>query len=116
MRILIATTLLLASTTAFADNCRFTEPRNLDIDAGGIRLLALEFGSDDLNLEGVAGLERIEIRGRACGSSRDRTRACSVGANSRSRSTAAPCSTRGSIAISELPAESFCATDPPATC
>ena len=71
MRILIATTLLLASTTAFADNCRFTEPRNLDIDAGGIRLLALEFGSDDLNLEGVAGLERIEIRGRACGSSKE---------------------------------------------
>lgn len=69
MRILIATTLLLASTTAVADNCRYTEPRNLDIDAGGIRLLAMEFGSDDLNLEGVAGLDRIEIRGRACGSS-----------------------------------------------
>ena len=71
MRTLIATILLLASTTAFADNCQFTEPRNLDIDADGVRLLALEFGSDDLNLEGVPGLERIEIRGRACGSSQE---------------------------------------------
>lgn len=71
MRILIAAILLIASTTAFADNCRFTEPRNLDIDASGVRILALEFGSDDLNLEGVAGLERIEVRGRACGSSKE---------------------------------------------
>ncbi|MGB4858673.1 MAG: DUF2807 domain-containing protein [Dokdonella sp.] len=71
MRTLIATILLLASSTVFADNCRFTEPRNLDIDASGLRLLAMEFGSDDMNLEGVAGLERIEIRGRACGSSQE---------------------------------------------
>lgn len=71
MRSLIAVSLLLASSTALADNCRFTAPRNLDINASGIRLLALEFGSDDLNLEGVAGLERIEIRGRGCGSSQE---------------------------------------------
>ncbi len=71
MRNLIAASLLLASSTALADNCRFTAPHNLDIDASGLRLLALEFGSDDMNLEGVAGLKRIEIRGRACGSSQE---------------------------------------------
>lgn len=71
MRTLIAMSLLLASSIALADNCSFTAPRNLDIDASGLRLLAMEFGSDDMALEGVAGLERIEIRGRACGSSQE---------------------------------------------
>ena len=69
MRTLIAVALLLAGSTALADNCRYTAPRNLDIDASGLRMLAMEFGSDDMNLEGVAGLARIEVRGRACGSS-----------------------------------------------
>lgn len=71
MRRLIALSLVLASGTALADNCRFTAPLHLDIDAAGIRLLAMEFGSDDLNLKGVPGIGRIEIRGRACGSSQE---------------------------------------------
>lgn len=71
MRTVIAISLLLASSSVIADNCQFNAPRNLDIDASGLRLLAMEFGSDDMDLEGVDGLERIEIRGRACGSSQE---------------------------------------------
>lgn len=61
--------LLLAASAAHADRCEFSAIRNLDIDAAGVRNLALEFGSDDLNLKGVPGLARIEVRGRACASS-----------------------------------------------
>lgn len=61
--------LLLVSSTAFADRCEFSASRNLDIDAAGVQKLALEFGSDDLNLKGVPGQARIEVRGRACASS-----------------------------------------------
>lgn len=65
-------TLLLAflPSLAFADDpCAFSAQRDFDVDAAGIETLVLALESDDVEVEGVAGLERIEVRGRACASS-----------------------------------------------
>lgn len=53
---------------AHADNCEFHAERSLDIDANGIEALRLDTGAGDLVVEGVDGLARIEVRGRACAS------------------------------------------------
>jgi DUF4097 and DUF4098 domain-containing protein YvlB len=69
MRILFGLILSVASATAFAhQECRFTAERNLDIDPSGLKDLALVLGSSDAHVEGVAGLKRIEVRGKACAS------------------------------------------------
>lgn len=68
MRILLASSLLLISTTAFADSCEHRADRNFDIDPAGLRALVLELGSSDLDVRGVVGLKSIEVRGRACAS------------------------------------------------
>lgn len=51
-----------------ADDCEFTAERSLDVDAKGLALLRLDTGAGDLIVEGVAGLPRIEVRGKACAS------------------------------------------------
>lgn len=63
---------LLPSLAFAADPCEFTAQRDFDIDAAGIATLVLAPGSDDVEIEGVAGLERIEVRGKACASSEAR--------------------------------------------
>jgi len=69
MRILFGLMLAAVSGAAFADHdCRFSAERNLDIDAAGLQRLVLALGSSDLHAEGVAGLKRIEVRGKACAS------------------------------------------------
>jgi hypothetical protein len=57
-----------APLTAQADDCAFHAERSLDIDASGIESLRLDTGAGDLVVEGVDGLARIELRGRACAS------------------------------------------------
>lgn len=66
MRIALLTALFLASLPAVADECRFSAERVLDIDAQGLSLVKLDTGAGDLDVVGVAGLERIEVRGKAC--------------------------------------------------
>lgn len=68
MRSLILVPLLLVSSLTSAAECRHQAARDLDIDAAGLRALALEVGSSDLKMRGVAGLKRIEVRGKACAS------------------------------------------------
>ena len=69
MRIILASLLFLSSSFAVAaDHCKFSAERNLDIDAAGVRALRLELGSSDAHVQGVAGLARAEIRGKACAS------------------------------------------------
>ncbi|RYD15734.1 MAG: hypothetical protein EOP90_07250 [Lysobacteraceae bacterium] len=62
----------LMPAIAFAEPCAFSAPRDFDVDAAGIQTLVLALESDDIDIEGVAGLERIEVRAKACASSEDR--------------------------------------------
>jgi DUF4097 and DUF4098 domain-containing protein YvlB len=69
MRVLFGLILAAASTAALASHdCRFSAERNLDIDPAGLKALALVLGSSDAHVEGVAGIKRIEVRGKACAS------------------------------------------------
>jgi hypothetical protein len=72
MRFLIFSTLMLVGAGAFANECAYEEPRNLDIDAAGLHTLEAKLGSNDLRAEGVAGLNKIEVRARACASEQSR--------------------------------------------
>jgi DUF4097 and DUF4098 domain-containing protein YvlB len=72
MRILIGLVLALASTAALAEHeCKFAAERNFDIDAAGLKTFALELGSSDAYVEGVAGLKQVEVRGKACASQQE---------------------------------------------
>jgi DUF4097 and DUF4098 domain-containing protein YvlB len=68
MRSLIVLPFLIASGLATAAPCKHQAPRNLDIDPAGLRTLVLELGSSDAKVRGEAGLQRIEVRGKACAS------------------------------------------------
>ncbi|MGH8173867.1 MAG: DUF4097 family beta strand repeat-containing protein [Rhodanobacteraceae bacterium] len=69
MRRLVCLSLIaLLPAISIASECRYTAERNFDIDAAGLRTLAFELGSSDVIVEGVPGLARIEVRGRACAS------------------------------------------------
>jgi len=59
------------SVASAADNCKFTVQRDFDVDAAGLKTLALQLASTDVHVEGVAGLARVEVRGRACASQQD---------------------------------------------
>lgn len=63
--------LLLALAPAFASadtDCKFIAHRDFDVDAAGLKDIAFRLGSSDLVVEGVPGLARVEVRGRACAS------------------------------------------------
>jgi hypothetical protein len=61
--------LAAASFCAVADQpCRYSAPRNADIDAAGLKALAVEIGPDTLAIQGQPGLTRIVVRGTACAS------------------------------------------------
>ena len=57
--------------TSAADHCQFTAQRDFDVDAAGLKTLALQLASTDAHVEGVAGLTKVEVRGRACASQQD---------------------------------------------
>ncbi|HEX3894740.1 MAG TPA: DUF4097 family beta strand repeat-containing protein [Rudaea sp.] len=78
MRFLIFSTLMLVGAGAFANECAYQEPRNLDIDAAGLHTLEAKLGSSDLRAEGVAGLNKIEVRARACASEQGRLAALTL--------------------------------------
>lgn len=65
--------LLLAGVPAFAAaaDCKFTAQRDFDVDAAGLKSVAFKLGASDLHVEGVPGLTKVEVRGRACASDQD---------------------------------------------
>jgi DUF4097 and DUF4098 domain-containing protein YvlB len=72
MRIVLCSILSLFSGSALANECRFHAERNLDVDPAGLHALVLKLGSSDLQVRGVAGLAKIEVRGKACASEEGR--------------------------------------------
>jgi len=60
--------LLVVAGAASAAPCRYSAPRNVDLDAATLKSLLLKLGSTDAHVQGVAGLTRIEVRGTACAS------------------------------------------------
>lgn len=52
--------------------CKFSAPRNADIDTAGLKLLLLNLGSSDLDIQSVPGLAKIEVRATACASDASR--------------------------------------------
>lgn len=68
LRTMFLLPLALVPLGAFADDCRFTAERALDLDAQGLTALKLDTGAGDLDIVGVPGLARIEVRGKACAS------------------------------------------------
>ena len=65
---IVAIVLFALPLVALADDCEFRAERSLDIDAKGLTLFKLDTGAGDLVVEGVPGLARIEVRGKACAS------------------------------------------------
>ncbi|MEO8671687.1 MAG: DUF4097 family beta strand repeat-containing protein [Tahibacter sp.] len=57
---------------AMANECKFTAQHDFDIDPASLKTLAFAMGSSDLDVEGVAGLAKIEVRGKACASDKDK--------------------------------------------
>ncbi len=51
-----------------AEECRYSAPRNAELDAAGLKLLAVQIGPDDLTIHGEPGLTRIVVKGTACAS------------------------------------------------
>ena len=58
----------LAPALALANECKYTAAHDFDVDAAGLATAAFELGSDDLTVEGVPGLAKVEVRGKACAS------------------------------------------------
>ncbi|MFI4970425.1 MAG: DUF4097 family beta strand repeat-containing protein [Lysobacterales bacterium] len=53
---------------AGAAECRYTAQHDFDVDAAGLRTVAFALGSSDIVVEGVPGLAKVEVRGKACAS------------------------------------------------
>lgn len=69
MRRLAVLLFALAPALAAANtDCKFIAHRDFDVDAAGLKTLAFVMTSSDLRVDGVAGLAKIEVRGRACAS------------------------------------------------
>lgn len=66
----VATFILLTGLplAALADDCDFTAERTLEFDAKGLSAFKLDTGAGDLIVEGVPGLAKVEVRGKACAS------------------------------------------------
>lgn len=71
MRVLVLL-LSLAPAFATAHDCAFTAQRDFDVDAAALKTLALDLSSNDVVVEGVPGLAKVEVRGKACASEESR--------------------------------------------
>lgn len=58
----------LIPALASANECRFSAQRDFDVDAAGLSHVAFALTSTDVIVEGVPGLAKVEVRGRACAS------------------------------------------------
>lgn len=68
MRRLSLVLFALVPAFAAANDCKFTARHDFDVDAAGLKTLASTIGSSDLEIVGVPGLAKVEVRGRACAS------------------------------------------------
>jgi DUF4097 and DUF4098 domain-containing protein YvlB len=68
--LLFAGASLLVATFAAgaAERCRYSAPRNAEIDAAGLQRLSVEIGPDNLVIRGEPGITKITVRGTACAS------------------------------------------------
>ena len=66
-----ASLLALSIAAGAAEQCRYSAPRNAQIDAAGLKRLSVEIGPDDLLIRGEPGIANITVRGTACASSQD---------------------------------------------
>lgn len=68
--VLFAGAVLAAASfcAAGAEQCRYSAPRNAELDAAGLKRLSVEIGPDDLTIRGQPGLTRIVVHGTACAS------------------------------------------------
>jgi len=66
--LLAGLTLLVVAGAAGAEPCRYSAPRNVDLDATALKSLLLNLGSTDAHVRGVPGLSGVEVRGTACAS------------------------------------------------
>lgn len=68
----LATALLLGTAAPLLsqdrENCRHEAQRTATVTAAGARNLMAKVGAGSLKIEGIAGLDRVLIRGRACAS------------------------------------------------
>lgn len=74
MHLTVLTTTLLLGTAApllsqHREECRHEAQRTATVSAAGARDLIVKVGAGSLKIEGKAGLDRVNIRGRACASS-----------------------------------------------
>ncbi|MGH8288254.1 MAG: DUF4097 family beta strand repeat-containing protein [Steroidobacteraceae bacterium] len=67
----VALTLLAFAGAVSAEPCRYSAPRNVDLDAATLKSLLLNLGPTDAHVRGVAGLSQVEVRGTACASNPD---------------------------------------------
>lgn len=61
MRSFIVMAMFLATSAASAAS-DYAETRDLTIDAGGLELLSINVGAGSLDVEGVDGIDRVEVR------------------------------------------------------
>lgn len=73
MRYLILASLLLVPTVAMADKdfCKFSAPRNLDLDFSGVRAVRFAVNAYELHLAGDAPAGKGTVRGTACASDQE---------------------------------------------
>jgi DUF4097 and DUF4098 domain-containing protein YvlB len=67
-KIIVALLLTTLPLAAGASECRYSAPRNADLDAAGLNGLLLKLGSTDLDIQSAPGLTKVEVRGTACAS------------------------------------------------
>lgn len=79
---LVAFLLIALPFVTGAEECRYSAPRNADLDAAGLQNLVLKLGSSDLDIQGVQGLNKIEVRGTACASEQAWLKDLQIGASS----------------------------------
>lgn len=60
--------LLILAGAAGAAECRYSSPRNMDLESAGLQSLVLKLGETDVRLRGVPGLSKVEVRATACAS------------------------------------------------
>jgi len=63
-----ASLLAISCVAGAAEQCRYSAPRNAELDASGLKLLSVEIGPDDLTIRGESGLTKIVVNGTACAS------------------------------------------------
>jgi len=63
-----ASLLAMSFAAGAAEQCRYSAPRNAELDAAGLKQLSVEIGPDDLTIRGEPGLAKIVVNGTACAS------------------------------------------------